>query len=251
MKTIKIYISALLLMVCSAVNAQKAEPYLNVEVKSGVYKSYLVTDNLKVSWGDAKVTTGKAKALINNKTTDVKWVQLWAGGPKFAEYNVGVTDGKAESYGSYYTWGGFMPGVDTDYNTGTANLSGAFDTATKLWGANWRMPTNSEFKDLFQKCTLTWTDNYNGVKGMIVTGKGNYENNSIFLPAAGYYYNSSLNVQGTQGWFWTSSIYSKNTDKGLFFRIVSPSSVTDNVYTNYGWNVVKQTMQSVRAVLNE
>lgn len=31
---------------------------------------------------------GTAKATINDETTDVDWVQLWAGGPKFATQNV-------------------------------------------------------------------------------------------------------------------------------------------------------------------
>lgn len=41
--------------------------------------------------------TGTAKATIGATQVDVKWVQLWVDGPKFAEYNVGVTDGKVES----------------------------------------------------------------------------------------------------------------------------------------------------------
>ncbi|MCQ2383171.1 MAG: 2-hydroxyglutaryl-CoA dehydratase, partial [Clostridia bacterium] len=35
-----------------------------------------------------------------------------------------------------------------DHNTGTSDLYGDTDTATKLWGDNWRMPTNDEFSDL-------------------------------------------------------------------------------------------------------
>ncbi|MDO4824289.1 MAG: hypothetical protein Q4A08_09010, partial [Bacteroidales bacterium] len=34
-------------------------------------------------------TTGTAKATIGGSEVDVKWVQLWENGPKFAEYNVG------------------------------------------------------------------------------------------------------------------------------------------------------------------
>lgn len=48
---------------------------------------------------------GTAKATINGETTDVDWVQLWAGGPKFATQNVAGTmtwtDANANTF-----WGG-------------------------------------------------------------------------------------------------------------------------------------------------
>ena len=94
-------------------------------------------------------TTGTAKATIGGEEVDVKWVQLWAGGPKFAEYNVGVTNGKAESFGGYYCWGS---SIDSDPEKacykGIGDLSGEYDTAYKLWGENWRMPTNAEYQAL-------------------------------------------------------------------------------------------------------
>lgn len=106
-------------------------------------------------------TTGYA-AIKGGGT--VKWVQLWKNGPKFAEYNVGVTDGKAESYGSYYYWGGIWPNGESedwalaykdDHNTGTIDLTGDNDTATNLWGSNWRMATYEEFEALVdsENCT--------------------------------------------------------------------------------------------------
>lgn len=48
---------------------------------------------------------GQAKARINGEERDVNWVQLWADGPRWAEYNIGVIDGNPESYGSYFAWG--------------------------------------------------------------------------------------------------------------------------------------------------
>ena len=140
-------------------------------------------------------TTGTAKANINDVETDVNWVQLWEGGPKFAVYNVGVTNGKAESYGGYYCWGGTSENGDGiawngDHNGNDAKLTGATDTATKLWGDNWRMPTYYEFEALLNSnnCTCTWTTNYNetGINGLLCQGKEGtaYESNRVFLPAA-------------------------------------------------------------------
>jgi hypothetical protein len=68
------------------------------------------------------------------------------------------------------------------------------------------MPTDAEWTMLSTKCTWTWTTNYNGtgVKGRIVTATNG---NSIFLPAAGYRYDTSLYVAGPYGYYWSSSLY--------------------------------------------
>ena len=112
--------------------------------------------------------TSTATAIIGGVETNVIWSQLWAGGPKFAEYNVGVTDGKAESYGGYYCWG---KSIDKDpkgaSESGKFTLTDTQDTATNLWGNNWRMPTQAELQALLKNCGVAWTDNYkeSGKKG--------------------------------------------------------------------------------------
>lgn len=111
-------------------------------------------------------------------------LQLWAGGPYFAQYNVGVTDGKEESYGGYYAWDGA-------------------DTATKLWGPNWRMPTQAELQSLLDNCEveLKW-DPSEGFIGRKFTGKGDYATISVLLPAAGSDNDFAL---GVNGYYWSST----------------------------------------------
>ena len=120
--------------------------------------------------GSAAVNAGAG--VTDNK---VKWVQLWADGPKFAVCNVGVTDGKAESYGDYFTWAN--------------NIAGS------KWGSSWRMPTKEDFQALLDNCTREPIENYNGtgVNGVKFTGKGDFSGNSIFLPAAG------IDINGVSG----------------------------------------------------
>ena len=148
-----------------------------------------------------------------NGGAKVKWVQLWEGGPKFAEYNVGAENNKAEDYGGYYCWG---KTTDKDplgaYNADESALTGTDDTATNLWGSNWRMPTMKDFTNLKSNCTCTWKTNYNGtdVNGLLCTGKGDYSSNSIFLPAAGVWSyrsgESGANIyQGESGNYWSST----------------------------------------------
>ena len=80
------------------------------------------------------------------------------------------------------------------------------DAAHGNWGGSWRMPTDAELTELREQCTWTWTTQ-NGVYGYKVTSKkSGYTNKSIFLPAAGYRYDSSLYDAGSVGGYWSSSL---------------------------------------------
>ena len=190
---------------------------------------------------ETPATTGVAKATIGGVETDVNWVQLWENGPKFAEYNVGVTDGKAESYGGYYCWGS---SIDKDlsaaYKEGTDALTGNDDTATALWGSNWRMPTKAELDDLLANCDVAWTT-VNGVNGRKFTGKGDFASNSVFLPAAGGFGFGSVYSQGYGVSYWSST---PNGDR--FACILYFESGSQYVYDDY-----RDNGYSVRAVLAE
>lgn len=197
-----------------------------------------------------KPTKGQAVATISDRQVEVGWVQLWNGGPKFAEYNVGVTDGKAISYGGYYGWGGIEPDA-TDWYQGPGDLSGETDTATRLWGDNWRMPTLSEMTELIgkTKCTCTWTDNYNGKAGLLCRGlEGSvYADNIVFLPAAGYlwYFQSEASYDdgGSYGYYSTSNRRENTNTLAYLMRFNSNKLETDFEAKSYGY--------SVRAVLVE
>ncbi len=182
-------------------------------------------------------TTGTAARTGGN----VNWVQLWAGGPKFAEVNVGVTDGKAESYGGYYCWG---KAIDQDssgsYKGGESALSGDDDTATNLWGGNWRMPTQTDLQKLLSNCTVEWTQ-VKSMNGCKFTGKGAYASNSVFLPAAGYRSGGFAGGQDYGGYYWSSSPAGSLNACYLGFN-----SGGQDVY-NYG----RGSGYSVRAVLAE
>ena len=86
------------------------------------------------------------------------------------------------------------------------------DVASKKLGGKWRMPTDEEWTALRTDCTWTWTSNYNntGIAGRIVKSNvSGYTDKSIFLPAAGYRYATSLSNVGSYGYYWSSSL---NTD---------------------------------------
>ena len=89
----------------------------------------------------------------------------------------------------------------------SGNLVAAHDAATAHLGAPWRMPTNDEIEALVNNCTTTWIT-INGVNGRLVTGTGDYADRSIFLPAAGYGFEASLEDRNWYGYFWSSTALS-------------------------------------------
>ena len=147
-------------------------------------------------------------------------------GTLWADRNVGADS--PEAYGDYFAWGEVTP--TSEYNWSTykwctgnyftqtkycTNSSYSYDTVdnkTTLdleddaayvnMGSEWCMPTSAEQDELRNNCTWTWTTQ-NGVNGYKVTGNNG---NSIFLPAAGYRYDSSLGNAGSYGYYWSSSL---------------------------------------------
>lgn len=174
----------------------------------------------------------------------------------WATCNVGADS--PEDYGDYFAWGETSPkstynwstykwcegssSTLTKYNSkssyGTVDkkkkLDLSDDAARANWGGSWRMPTYDELKELKTECTWTWTT-HNGVKGYKVTSKVN--GNSIFLPAAGYRYDCSLEDAGTYGYYWSSSLRTGSYARCLFFG----SSFVD-------WNIYRYDGRSVRPV---
>lgn len=186
-------------------------------------------------------TTGVA---MRKGDISVKWVQLWKDGPKFAEYNVGASS--VTQYGGLYNWGSSKDNDGPfDYNEGDDVLTGADDTATNLWGNNWRMPRKSELNALLANCNIEWTDDYkeSGKAGQIFTGKGDYASNSIFLPAAGEHYNDIPPTRGLAGYYRASTPSGSNSAFILYFYLSDAAYVYADDYRFHGY--------SVRAVLAE
>ena len=156
---------------------------------------------------------------------------------KWATCNVGASS--PEGYGSYFAWGETSPKSEYSWTTlkycnnttgdsfskynqtegGTGDnrtvLELSDDAACANWGGSWRMPTDAEFQELIDKCTWTWTK-VNGKKGYKVVSKSN--GNSIFLPAAGYRVGTSLSFAGSDGSYWSSSLYESGS---LFARYLN------------------------------
>lgn len=177
----------------------------------------------------AIATTGYAKANIGGSEVDVKWIQLWKDGLKFAEFNVGAANNKPEDFGDY---GKYKTRTFVDY-------------VTTNWGDKWRTPTIDEWGELFDNCTYEWTA-VNGVNGCIFTGKDDdYKNNSIFLPAAGYYISEPKELGETCKYL--SATMNSGNYKYMYCKLDSYGDVSWSVSNSY--TITYKC--SVRAVLAE
>ena len=168
----------------------------------------------------------------------------------WATCNVGADN--PEDYGDYYAWGEIEPKSTYDwsnykwcngnssslnkYNTKSSNgtvdnkqtLDLEDDIANNVLGGTWRMPTQTEFNELINNCTWTYTT-LNGVNGFKVTSnKIGYTDRFIFLPAAGYRFGTTLSNEGTFGYYWSSSLY--NDDPSNAYGISFGTSYTINKY---------------------
>ena len=161
---------------------------------------------------------GTAKATINDETTDVDWVQLWAGGPKFATQNVAKR--------MYWT------------------------TAVKneFWGGNWRVPTKDEMGLSANDTVNVKKVNAvycleNGVLGFKFTGiTPGYTNVSLFLPANP----DALDSYGGAT-YWTATPVGSNK-AGYQLSLIGGGDVVANChYADHGYD----DPSYVRPVLDE
>lgn len=102
------------------------------------------------------------------------------------------------------------------------------DAATVMLGSKWQMPTREQFLELYDNCDTEWAS-LNGQVGMKFTSRIN--GNSVFFPAAGNVYNSSLYDRGSYGYYWSRSLYS--SDGGYFLSFDSSSVYPQNDYYRY------------------
>lgn len=180
-------------------------------------------------------------------------------GLKWASFNVGAN--KPEDYGDYFAWGETEPKNNynwatykwctgsynrlTKYNSmgmyGTvdnkATLDPEDDAAHVNWGGRWRMPTNDDYRELFDNCDAVWTTE-NGVNGRrFISRKVGYTDKSIFVPATGYHSDSSLKYVGSYCYCWTSSRYMDLPYRSRFLYTNAHSMLVNDNYRYYGYSI--------------
>lgn len=200
---------------------------------------------------------------FNNGAGSCSYVDLGLpSGTLWATCNIGANS--PEEYGDYFAWGeteGYNDGKTdfswsaykwcngsydslTKYNT--RSIYGNVDNKTELdlkddaayvnWGPDWRIPSIEQFQELINSSyTATVWTTLNGVYGHKITSKKN--GNSIFLPAAGYRYYSSLSNDGSDGYYWSRTLISSSPFQAWRLYFNSSGIFTKYENRNYGRSV--------------
>ena len=153
-------------------------------------------------------------------------------GTLWATCNIGANS--PEEYGDYFAWGETNPKSEYSWNTykyanGSLDkltkycnnsdfgnkgfsdtltvLQPADDVANVKWGSGWQIPTKTQWEELEQNTSRTWTMR-SGVKGWLCMASNG---NSLFLPAAGFRSDDSVNEinfnSGNFGNYCSNSLY--------------------------------------------
>ena len=167
----------------------------------------------------------------------VKWASCNLGAAKASDagdlYSWGETTTKND-----YTWANYVyanGSSSTVMNIGNDIAGTQYDAAMALWGEDWRMPTEDEYKELLEKCTFT-PETVDGMNGCMVTGPNG---NSIFLPYAGCYYDGTEVGKGTRALYWTSTLTTTKQKAAAFYI------TDDKPFMTYGY---RRTGFSIRPV---
>lgn len=168
-------------------------------------------------------------------------------GLQWASCNVGAA--KPSDLGLYFSWGnieGHRAGEEYDFsqaeyeNTPAADISADLllsdDAARANLGEPWRMPTDVEFEELYNNCTIEWTS-MSGVQGAIFTS--NINGNWLFFPSSGRWVGQSRIDIGSAGCFWESTYVNNSNAKGSY---ISESSIIPR------WTSNRRVGLTVRAV---
>ena len=184
-------------------------------------------------------------------------------GTMWANMNIGAV--KPEDAGLYFAWGeteGFVADGSDDhlFGWGTYKLcNGSRATQTKYcttgsygtadgrivleftddaayvnWGTEWRMPTGEDMIELMENTTNEWTT-VNGVGGYRFISEAT--GNTIFLPAAGCRVSESHYEDGTDCYYWASSVDREKPYASRYLRFYAGRMFVASLFRYYGMNI--------------
>jgi len=171
-----IIISLFLLFFFNSIYAQTDEKII-VHLKNGEQISYSMDDVDFVELQTVDSNNHETIATIGGtcaEIIDLGLSVLWA------DHNLGAT--YPTDAGGYFEWN---------------------DENIRLWGEGWRLPTDEEWQELYDRCKWNWTIK-DGIGGReIISNNGK----SIFIPASGIHIGDNVLVNGCIGIYWTADAY--------------------------------------------
>ena len=227
-------------------------------------KDYILNEGFKLGKNKVKKEEDFVDLELPSKT-------LWC------KYNVGATcrsDAKSW-YGDYFMWGDndsknnktcnwenykwcncdydklikYCPADKTNYWGGNGKpdnklvLDEEDDMVNTNMNGDWKMPTKEQCKELLDNTTNKWVEDYNdiqGLNGRLLTSKTN--DNTLFIPAAGYQSSNSVFRIGIVIGIWSSTLSIINPYAAYYL-------LSDNEYISIGSSYRNRGIP-VRGVMN-
>jgi len=196
--------------------------------------------------------TGHASALCSVTVVNIPDAVDLGLSVKWATFNVGAE--KPVDSGGFYAWGEVSP--KNDYSkasyTFSTHVPGAFskysasdgktrldtsdDVASVVLGSGWRMPTRAEFEELMDEENCIWTRSTDGTRPgfTVASKKEGFLDNSIFLPADGYWEDAVCIGKGEVGIYWSSSLSDTPSNA---FSIGFPTICGSNLPRYFGLSI--------------
>lgn len=211
-----------------------------IEATNGVnYLPYVASDQSNVheyvEIGGIKWATMNVGA---NSITDYGLYFQWGDTQGYTASQVGSGEGQ-----KYFGWADYkygngtnIPGATgmTKYNStdGKTVLDASDDAVQAAWGGSWRMPTTAEYTALGNAVNTAWTADYqgSGVAGLVLTDKTD-SSKVLFFPAAGYCYDGSVLDVGSDGRYWSSSVFGSNLQRAYILFFLSSTVGWQDYYT--------------------
>ena len=158
-------------------------------------------------------------------------------GTLWCDRNVGASS--PWEHGAFFSWGNIEPHYPRDAKSDWGDDEDAFnysfdsdtyektegfkltgdidiehDAARVNMGESWQMPTDDQFQELYDNCTLE-RKTIHGVNGCLFTSKIN--GNSLFFACSGLGAGTSWGNRGSIGYYWSSSFSSVRSARNLGF----------------------------------
>ena len=207
--------------------------------------------------------------VVHFDASSIKYVDLGlSSGTKWANMNIGAT--KETDYGLYFQWGdtvGYDESTAAAHSTwstcpGNGGASSYDTSALSTWdtahltnnvlntdvdaayvhtNGKAKMPTEAQVDELINGTNSEWTT-IDGVYGRKFTNKSD-SSKYIFIPAAGCFFTDSHSAEGSNGYVWSSSLYTSSI-YGAYGLLFSDSNV-------YAGSNYRHLAFSVRGVKND
>ena len=212
-----------------------------VKHKISNYDDTIVDFGLSVKWLKYNLAGDK----LTNDESDYGYYYQWGSTVGYPDATKHIFDWSTTPYcnGSSTSFSKYVTKLYYGTVDNKTTLDPEDDAVTALLGSEYRTPTQAEFKELYNHCGGKHSGSLSGVTSVSSTGTywvaagttvdgvkytnagrlfvGQDITKCVFFPAAGYCYDFSYTLMGSNGYYWSSSVDSSYSDNAYYLHFPS------------------------------